>query len=164
VNQILIFCNMNKEVPVHILEKYPAGKRDGLIPILMEIQDEKGFLSEEVFQEVGRYLNIPANKVYCVATFYDRFRFKPAGRYLIQMCRGTACYLSGSTTYLDEFVRQLKVSPGGTSKDRRYSLEVTSCMGACDSAPVIRINDKIYSRVTPEDLVRIIRSLKEKTE
>jgi NADH-quinone oxidoreductase E subunit len=155
---------MNKEVPAEIFEKYPAGKREGLIPILLEIQKEKGFLSEEAMQEVGRHLNIPANKVYCVATFYDRFRFKPAGRNIIQMCNGTACHLTGSTTFLGEIVRQLKVAPGDTSKDRRYSLEVTNCMGACDASPVIRVNDTIYSRVTPEELMRIIRSLKEKTD
>ncbi len=147
-----------------ILSKFPANRKDGLLPILQEIQKEQGYLPEELLGEVGKYLNLPVNKVFGVAAFYDNFRFRPLGQHHIQLCRGTACHLYGSSNYLAELEKQLKVKSGNTSRDRRFSLEVTNCLGACESAPVLRVNDIFYPHVTPEELTRIIRSLKEKTE
>ena len=154
---------MTKENLETLLSKHPANKKDGLLPILQEIQTEHGFLTDELLAEVGRYINMPVNKVYGVAAFYDQFRFKPLGRFHIQLCRGTACHLHGSSTYLGELEKQLKVKAGGTSRDRRYSLELVNCMGACESSPVLRVNDTFYPHTTPEELTRIIRSLKEIT-
>lgn len=153
---------MNREELNAVFARYPAGNKDGLLPLMQEIQDQTGYLSEDLLEEIGLHLHIPANKVYCIATFFDQFRFRPLGQYCISLCRGTACHLTGSSTYLEEIVRQLKVTPGGTSKDRRFSLEITNCMGACDSAPVIRINETVHTRVSPADLSRIIQSVKEK--
>jgi NADH-quinone oxidoreductase E subunit len=147
-----------------ILSKYPPNKKEGLIPILQDIQKQQGYLTEELLGEVGRYLNMPSNKVYGVAAYYDQFRFRPLGHYHIKLCRGTACHLFGSSTYLDVLEKQLKVKAGNTTRDRRFSLEVTNCMGACESAPVVRVNDDFYPHVTPEALTGIIRSLKEKAE
>jgi NADH-quinone oxidoreductase E subunit len=147
-----------------IRDKYPASNKDFLLPLLQELQKQQGYLTEDLLAEVGRYLNMPANKVYGVAAFYDQFRFRPLGRFHIQLCRGTACHLYGTATYLDELEKQLKVKAGGTSRDRRYSLEIADCMGACESAPVLRINDTFYPHVTPDELTRIINTLKEKTE
>ena len=152
------------EILEKILFKHPVSKKDALLPILQEIQKEQGYLTEELLAEVGSYLNMPANKVYGVAAFYDQFRFRPLGRFHIQLCRGTACHLHGSTTYLGELEKQLKVKAGSTSRDRRFSLEISNCMGACESAPVLRVNDTFYPHTTPEELTRIIRTLKEKTE
>jgi NADH-quinone oxidoreductase subunit E len=153
-----------KELLDKILSKYPAGKKEGLLPILQEIQKQQDFLPEELLSEVGRYLNLPANKVYGVAAFYDQFRFRPRGQNHIRICRGTACHLYGSLNYLSELEKQLKVKAGGTSRDRKFSLEITSCLGACESAPVLQVNDKYYTHVTPEELAKIIRSFKEKPE
>ncbi len=147
-----------------IFSKYPANKKDGLLPIMQEIQETHGYLTTDLLAAVGKYLNIPANKVYGVATFYDQFRFHPRGLFHIRICRGTACHLFGASTYLNEFENQLKVKAGGTSKDRKFSLEISSCMGACESAPVVHINDTFYTKVTETELEKIIRSLKEKTE
>ena len=155
---------MTSEVIHQILSGYPEGKREVLIPVLQALQSELGYLDEEVFQAVGSHVKMPAGKIYCIATFFDQFRFKPSGRHSIRICRGTSCHLFGSGSYLDEITKQLKVKPGGTSKDRKFSLEVTSCMGACDAAPVVRVDEKSYSRVTPEDLTKILVSLKEKTD
>jgi len=144
--------------------KYPANRKDLLLPFLQELQALNGYLTEELLAETGRYFTMPVNKVFGVAAFYDQFRFRPLGRYHIRLCRGTACHLHGSSTYLGELEKQLKLRAGGTSKDHRYSLEIVNCLGACDSAPVVRINDTYHSHVTPEELTRIIHSLKEKTE
>jgi NADH-quinone oxidoreductase E subunit len=166
VEQLGRFYNwhMTKENLENILSNYPVNKKEGLIPILQEIQIQQGFLTDELLAQVGKYLNLPANKVYGVATFYDHFRFHPLGHYHIRICRGTACHLFGATTYLEELERQLKVKAGHTSKDRKFSLEISNCMGACESAPIVHINDFIYTHVTAADLDRIIRSLKDKTE
>ncbi|MCX6280114.1 MAG: NADH-quinone oxidoreductase subunit NuoE [Bacteroidetes bacterium] len=152
-----------KEILDRILPNYPPNKNDGLLPILQEIQKECGYLTDEILSEVGKYLNMPANKVYGVATFYDQFRFKPRGQFHIRLCKGTACYLHGSATYLNELEKQLRVKAGTTSRDGKFSLEVAHCLGACESAPVMRINDAWYPKVSPQELSRIIRSLKEKT-
>ncbi|HNY03058.1 MAG TPA: NAD(P)H-dependent oxidoreductase subunit E [Bacteroidales bacterium] len=147
-----------------ILAAYSPNRKEGLIPILQDLQEEFGFLTDDLLDAAGRYLNLPSNKVYGVATFYDQFRFQPRGHVHIRICRGTSCHLYGSHTYLDELENQLSIKAGSTRKDRRVSLEVTTCLGACESAPVIRVNDTSHRHVTPADLDRIIRSVKEKTE
>jgi NADH-quinone oxidoreductase subunit E len=153
-----------KEPIEELLSKYPVNRKEGLLPILQEMQREYGFLPEELLGKVGRHLNLPVNKIFAVAAFYDYFRFKPQGHHHIQICRGTACHLVGSSTYLNELEKHLKVKAGSTSRDRKFSLELMNCMGACESAPVLRINETFYHHVTPEDLTRIIRSIKDKTD
>ena len=155
---------MIKENLENILSKYPVNKKEGLIPILQEIQEQQGHLTDELLVIVGKYLNLPANKVYGVATFYDQFQFHPRGKYHIRICDGTACHLFGSSTCLEELEQQLGIKAGTTGRDRKFSLEITNCMGACESAPIIRVNDTFYTHVTAADLERIIRFLKEKTE
>jgi len=158
------FLNHMKDSLEAIFSKYPANRKEGLLPLLQEIQREHGYLPDEFLGKVGKYLNLPANKVYGVAAFYDQFRFRPLGHYHIRICRGTACHLFGSSNYLSELEKHLKVKAGNTSRDKKFSLEVTNCMGACESAPVLRVNEDFYPHVSPEELTRIIRSLKEKTE
>lgn len=155
---------MTKEKMEAVFSKYPGNKKEGLLPILQEMQEEQGYLTEEMLAAVGSYLGLPVNKVYGVATFYDQFRFHPLGQYHICICRGTACHLFGASTYLEEIEKQLKVKAGSLSKERKFSLEVSNCMGACESAPILRINDTLYTQVTTDDLTRIISSLKEKTD
>jgi NADH-quinone oxidoreductase subunit E len=155
---------MTKENLENIFSKYPVNKKNGLLPILQDIQNQQGYLTDDLLAEVGKYLDLPANKVYGVATFYDQFTFHPRGQFHIRICRGTACHLFGSSTYLEELENNFKVKAGNTSKDRKFSLEVSNCMGACDSAPIIHVNDSFYTHVSAADLDRIIRSLKEKSE
>ena len=149
------------EISNLVFPRFPANKKEGLIPLLQEIQKEQGYLTEELLEKVGKYLNLPANKVYGVAAYYDQFRFRASGQFHIQLCRGTACHLYGSSTYLGVLEKQLKTKVGNTSPDQRFSLEITNCMGACESSPVLRVNDIFYPHVTPEVLSQIIRSLKE---
>ena len=79
-----------------IVSKYPAGRRDGLIPLLQDVQEANGYLSRDAVVRIGRHLRLPASKVYGVATFYNQFRFQPLGRFHIQVCRGTACHVKSS--------------------------------------------------------------------
>lgn len=150
-----------KETVEKILAKYPSNKKDRLLSILQEVQENCGFLDDEILARIGDHLNIPSNKIFCVATFYDQFRFKHKGKNHIQVCNGTACYLFGSSTFLEELEKQLRLKSGNTSRDGRFSIEVVNCIGSCESAPVIRVNDVIHPKLSLDDLQKLIRSLKE---
>ena len=139
-----------------IFEKYPNPKRENLIPILQEIQEMNGFISEKSIIEVGNYIKLPTSKIYGVATFYNQFRFEPKGKYHIQICRGTACHVLGSATVLLELEKHLKIKAGQTTKDGLFSVEVVACIGACGLAPVISINGEFHAKVTVESLKSII--------
>jgi len=146
-----------------IIRKYLNTQRDSLIPILQEIQEELGYLSEEAIVKVGEYLKLPSSKIYSVATFYDQFRFEPKGKFNIRICRGTACHVDGSEAVLREVERQLKISAGQTTRDGMFSIEVVNCIGACGIAPVIAINGDFYNKITPANIREIIQSCKEKS-
>ncbi len=143
-----------------ILNKYENAGRDSLIPILQEIQENEGWLSENSLTEVGNFLKLPVSKIYGVATFYNQFRFQPKGKYHVQICRGTACHVLGSSNVLNELTKVLKLKPDETTKDGMFSLEVVACIGACGLAPVISINGKFYAKVTVTSIKEIIQSYK----
>jgi NADH-quinone oxidoreductase subunit E len=144
-----------------ILQEHPSAARDSLIPILQEIQEDQGFLSREAVTRVGEHLNLPASKIYGVATFYNQFRFQPKGKYHIIICRGTACHVKGSGNVLDMAMKRLKLEPGQTTRDRLFSLETVACMGACGLAPVVNINGEFHAKITPLKLARIIEQCRE---
>ncbi len=139
-----------------ILARHDGSGRDALIPILQEVQDAVGFLSRDAVAAIGKHLNLPASKIFGVATFYNQFRFKPLGKYHIQVCRGTACHVKGSAAVLDALVRELEIAPGETSRDGVFSLEVVACIGACGLAPVISINGEFHASLTPEKVTEIL--------
>jgi NADH-quinone oxidoreductase subunit E len=139
-----------------VMKRFPKAGRDSLIPILQAVQEEQGFLSEDAVVNIGRYLRIPASKVFGVATFYNQFRFQPKGKYHVMVCRGTACHVKGSAKVLDMVTKALKIEPGKTTRDKMFSLEVVACMGACGLAPVVNVNGQFYAKVTPMKLSRII--------
>jgi len=139
-----------------ILTEYANCGSDSLIPILQKIQEEEGFLSRQAVIEVGKTLDIPASKIYGVATFYNQFRFEPLGKYHVQVCRGTACHVLGSVTVLQELEKILKIKAGQTTRDGLFSMEVVACIGACGLAPVICINGEFHAKVVKEGLQGII--------
>lgn len=139
-----------------ILESKKDAKRNSLIPILQEIQESEGFISEVSIEEVGNRLGIPSSKIYGVATFYNQFRFEPKGKNHIQVCRGTACHVLGSATVLEQIERKLKVKAGQTTHDGLFSIEVVACIGACGLAPVISINGEFHAKVQEGSIGGII--------
>jgi NADH:ubiquinone oxidoreductase subunit E len=139
-----------------ILEKHVGARRDRLIPILQEVQKAQGHLSREAMMKVGRHLNLPASKVFGVATFYNQFRFAPVGKFHIQVCRGTACHVKGSRAVVDAIRRTLKVEPGQSTRDALFSLEVVACLGACGLAPVVAINGEFHGGVTSDTVQKLI--------
>ncbi len=144
-----------------ILQNYSSEGRENLIPILQDIQDNNGWLSEDSIIEVGNHLNLPVSKIYGVATFYNQFSFQPKGKYHIQVCRGTACHVLGSASVLQEFEKNLNIKPDQTSKDGLFSLEVVACIGACGLAPVISINGEFHAKITSDSIKQIIANYKQ---
>ncbi len=145
-----------------IFAKYSEAKREYLIPVLQDAQDELGYLSREVIAEISEHLDIPASKIYGVATFYNQFRFQAQGKYHIQICRGTACHVKGSVKILETLKTLLQIKEGQTTRDGIFSLEIVACIGACGLAPVINVNGNFHANLTPEKLEGIIESYKQR--
>lgn len=143
-----------------IISKYEKT-RSSLIPVLQEIQDTVGFLSVDVQRKVSAGLGVPEKDVYGVVTFYSFFTMIPRGKYNIRVCMGTACFVKGAGKIVDSISKELNIKPGETTSDRKYSLEVNRCLGACGLAPIVVINDKVYRKVDPGEIIGIIENHKE---
>ena len=143
-----------------ILRKYKQGRREYLIPILQEIQADAGFLSEETIVKVGSHLGLSTTKIYGLATFYDQFRFIPAGKVHVKICHGTSCFMNGSQGLIDKFKEELRISPGQTTRNGNFSIEVVPCLGGCYHGPVIMVNGEHQVHVRPEQVPDLIRKLK----
>jgi len=143
-----------------VLNRYPNARRDQLIPILQDVQEGVGYISEKAIQTIGRHLKVSSNKIYGVATFYNQFRFHPIGRFHIMVCRGTACHVLGSLSVLNALTQSLGVQPGQTTRDGLFSLEVVACIGACGLAPVISINGEFHAGMSQEKVEKLIKELR----
>jgi NADH:ubiquinone oxidoreductase subunit E len=143
-----------------ILKKYKQGKREDLIPLLQEIQEVQGFISEESIVKIGNYLGLSTTKIYGLATFYDRFRFVPAGKIQIRVCNGTSCFLNGSRAVINKIQEETGVLHGQTTRDGNFSYEIVSCMGGCHNGPLINVNGEFHTHVKAEQLPELIKKLK----
>lgn len=135
-----------------------------LLNVLHELQRQLGYLPEEVQKMVASELHIPVSKVYGVITFYSFFTMTPKGKYDVSVCLGTACYVRGGELILEEFKRRLDIGIGDTTADGLFSLSCIRCVGACGLAPVVSVGEKIYGRVTPQQVRRIIDEYIQKEE
>ncbi len=146
-----------------ILSRHSGAGREKLIPILQEVQEAAGYLSERAMNRIGEHLRVPACDVYGVATFYNQFRFQPRGRYQITVCRGTACHVKGSLRVLETLQQELNVAPGQTTPDGLFGLEVVACLGACGLAPAMHINGEFHAGATPAMARSILRYYREES-
>ena len=153
---------MNDQLHQTLTQKYRGATRDALIPALQEIQEAEGYLSRAAVIHVSEMIDLPVSKIYGVASFYNQFRFEPVGRYLVQVCRGTACHVKGSAEVLQALKQELGVSESGTTADGLFTLDVVACIGACGLAPVITINGEFHAKLTPEAVVDIIQDIRAK--
>lgn len=135
-------------------------KPGNLIPILHKVQEEYGYIPLEVAVEISRRLHVPLAKIYGVATFYHFFKLKKPGKFIINVCLGTACYLKGGADLLEELKNILGIDVGEVTEDGIFSIEPVRCLGCCGLAPVIMINGKVYGRLTKDDLPKIISEYK----
>lgn len=124
------------------------GAPGDLIPLLQRVQAECGYISEEATVHAARFLRVSENVVYGVASFYSQFRFTPPGRHSVKVCLGTACHVRGGEVLSRTLERDLGISPGQTTPDRRYDLQRVACLGCCALAPVVQVGPDIYSQVT----------------
>ena len=133
-----------------------SGKKEELIPVLQETQEEFRYLPEEAMREISRFLRIPESTVYGVTTFYAQFKLTPLGRKIVKICRGTACHVRGGTRILEEAEKELGIKAGQTTGDLEYTLETIACFGSCALAPVMVIDKNVYGRMTPAKVKSIL--------
>ncbi len=143
-----------------IIKKYKPGRRDELIPLLQEIEEESGFLSEEAIVKVGIHLGMSTTKIYGLATFYDQFRFVPQGKINIRVCNGTSCFLNGSQQIINKISEVTGIQPGQTTRDGNISFELVTCMGGCINGPLIQVNGEYRIKVQPEQLPELISKMR----
>jgi NADH:ubiquinone oxidoreductase subunit E len=133
-----------------------------LISILQDIESEFGYLREDAIYWCSEQLDIPPAKFYGVATFYAQFHLKPRGKNVITACCGTACHVKGSERLINSLVKELAIPEGEeTSEDRKFTVEKVNCVGACSIAPVIIINKAVHGKMTPDKLMKEMKTLKE---
>jgi NADH-quinone oxidoreductase E subunit len=140
-----------------IFDDYPPKDKSSLIPLLQDIQSIYGYLPEDALQEIADFVGLPLSRVYGVATFYNQFRLIPLGENVIKVCRGTACHVKNSSNILYAIESTLNIKAGETSRDKKFSIEVVNCIGACSIAPVITVNDEYFGRLTVKEIPAILK-------
>ena len=148
--------------PVYEILKTHDYKQVDIISILQEIQEVYHYLPREVFPLLSKQLKMGEARIYSIATFYENFSLEPKGKYVIKVCDGTACHVRRSVPVLNELKKQLGLKEGQkTTSDLLFTVETVSCLGACGLAPVMMVNETVYSAMTPEKVVDVIKSIKE---
>ncbi len=137
------------------IEKY-RGLKGPLMPVLNDVQKVFGCVPLEVQQIISEELKIPFSEIYGVVTFYSQFSLEPKGDYVIGVCMGTACYVKNAQPILDKISEIIDTKVGETSKDGKFTLEATRCIGACGLAPVITVNEDVYGKLKVEDVPEIM--------
>ena len=133
---------------------------DNLITVLQKAQDIYGYLPTDVLYEIAEKTGNSPAKVMGVATFYTQFRLKKVGKYLILLCKGTACHVNGADSIEKAICEELGISDGDTTEDGLFSLKTVACLGCCSLSPVMMINEETYGSLTPASAVEILRELK----
>lgn len=144
-----------------LIANLPEADESALIYVLKEAQGIFGYLPKEVQLHIAGKLNVSPAKVYGVVSFYSYFSTTPVGEHKINVCLGTACFVKGANSVLAEFEKQLGIKAGETTPDLKFTIECLRCVGACGLAPVVVVDGKVYSRVTPDDVTSIINDYKE---
>lgn len=149
----MALTNEQKEQKMRELRVFIAEHKDSkgpLMPIMQKAQELFGYLSLETQSVIADSLGIPVSEVYGVATFYAQFSLEPKGENVISICTGTACYVKGAQAVVDEAEKELGIPCRKTSKDGKFTLQGTRCLGCCGLAPVMVVNEDVYGKVTPE--------------
>lgn len=156
------FDKANLDRAKKIVVKYPKGReRSAVLPLLDLAQRQNGgWLSVLAIEYVANFLSLPYMRVYEVASFYTMFNLKPVGKYHIQYCGTTPCWLRGSDDILKACEKSTGTKKGKTSEDGLFTITEVECLGACVNAPMVQINDDYYEKLTPESMEQIINDLK----
>jgi NADH-quinone oxidoreductase subunit E len=146
-----------------LVQKYPV-KRSALVPMLLYAQDEVGYLSDAVIADVAVRIGITELEVRNVATYYSMLRFKPAGKFNVQVCTNISCMLRGAYDLFDRFQDELGVGHKGVTPDGVFSLEEVECIGACCWAPAIQVNYDFHDDLTPDQVPAILDTYRGKAK
>ncbi|MCF7913974.1 MAG: NAD(P)H-dependent oxidoreductase subunit E [Spirochaetaceae bacterium] len=137
-------------------------KPGNLIMILHKVQEEFGFIPREAAKKVAKIMNVPLAKIYGVITFYHYFKLNKPGKYNIQVCMGTACYLKGGEDILNELESVLGIGVNQVTTDGQFSIEAVRCVGACGLAPVLIVGEDVFGKLTKDRLPEILAKYQEK--
>lgn len=135
-------------------------RQEDLLVLLEKAQTKFGYLSEETMAELAKSLALSISDVYGVATFYSFLSTKPLGRNVIRICKSMTCYLKHCQTITNTVEKEIGIKPGETTPDGKFSFQFTNCIGACDKAPAMMINNDVYDNLTPRKISRILRAYK----
>ena len=144
-----------------LISRYPL-KRSALVPLLMYAQDEVGYVSEEVIDEVARRVDVRPIEVVEVIGYYSMLHRKPLGKYNVQVCTNISCMLRGADEMYEHACKKLGIKHKQTTPDGLFSLEEVECMGACCGAPAMQVNYDFHENLTPEKFDALIEELKKK--
>lgn len=136
-------------------------KRGILIHALQKIQEDNGYLPEDVLRNLSKKINLTLAEIYSVASFYKQFHFKPRGRKIVRVCMGTACYVRGAKAILNTIEKRFNVKDGETTEDLAMTLETVGCIGCCGLAPVATLNDDVKGEIGSKKLEKLIRLIEE---
>jgi NADH-quinone oxidoreductase subunit E len=144
-----------------ILSKYPQDS-EYLIEILLEYQTSKKnhYISPEDVERISKHLDIPESQICSVISFYTLLSMEPKGRYVVQVCHDVPCFVNDTTSIYEKLVELLGVEDGQTTEDHLFTLEITECLGCCNVAPAMRVNEKVYTSLTPAKVEKIIKELR----
>ncbi len=138
-----------------------GAQEDSLLQILHGVQADNNSLSEAELTQVARAMDIPLSRVYGVATFYSLYSVRPRGKFVIRVCESAPCHITGAQAVIRAFEQGLGIKMGETTRDRKFTLEYTSCLGVCGVAPAVMINDQVYGNLTPEKVKDVLANYDE---
>jgi len=146
-----------------VIDRYHCDSGQ-LIRVLQEAQEVFGYLPEEVQTYIAGKMDMPVSEVNGVVTFYSLFATEPQGRFSINVCTGTACYVQGSQNLLEDIKRSLNLADANTTPDGLFTVKSTRCIGACGLAPVLTVNDEVHGKLTRKDVSKLLRAYKRKED
>ena len=135
-----------------------AKERKSLLSMIKGEQEASGFVSDAAICGMAESLSLPVSDVYGVATFYSFVSTSALGRHVIRICKSVPCHLQDAEMIIKAIEEILSISPGETTSDGRFTFELTNCIGACDQAPAMLVDDAVYGHLTPEKISEILRS------
>jgi len=133
-------------------------ERNELLNRIKEAQAKKGSVSEEAMAEMAQALGLPIGDIYGVTTFYSFLSTQPLGRHVVRICKSVPCFLQDGETMAEVIEKELGIGPGETTADGRFTFELTNCIGACDQAPAMLVDDEVYGDLTPDKIREILQS------
>ncbi|MDR1302235.1 MAG: NADH-quinone oxidoreductase subunit NuoE [Treponema sp.] len=153
----MVCCNTDIQEEAREIVQAIGSAPEYAIPLLQEMQRRRSYLPKDLVEAVSGETGIPVSTLFGVATFYSQFRFKPQGKYLIRVCHGTACHVTGADVISAVIAQELGIAEGDTTQDMLFSFEKVACLGCCALAPVVMIGGKIYAKLSGPKIKSVIK-------